>query len=140
MGTGSSESQTQEGSASTDSEAANKVRRSVREKSRRSSARLSKTRDFERVQRSGRRTQLPLITVWKTRGLTLQPRVGIVVGLHGRSAVARNRLKRRVRYIVRSEILTKNVEAFDAVIRIQPAAYAATFHKLRTCLIEAFSS
>ena len=59
------------------------------------------------------------------------PRVGIVVPRHGQSAVLRNRLKRRLREIVRQDFL-HGERGLDVVIKTAPAAYAATFAELRT--------
>lgn len=57
-------------------------------------------------------------------------RVGIIVAKHRHSAVLRNRLKRRLRELVRCELLP-NVTAGDWVIRTRPEAYDASFEALR---------
>jgi len=56
-------------------------------------------------------------------------RVGLVVPRFKQSAVARNRLKRRLRELTRVHLLPAAVAA-DVVIRIRPDAYAATFEML----------
>ena len=73
------------------------------------------------------------------RGSKLQPRVAILVALHGHSAVARNKLKRRLRHIMRSEILPAATEPFDAVISARSSAYSASFDDLRAAVANAFS-
>jgi ribonuclease P protein component len=62
------------------------------------------------------------------------PRVGIVVPLHKHSAVDRNRLKRRLRELVRAELLPSLRErpGLDVAIRTRREAYAATPSSLRT--------
>jgi ribonuclease P protein component len=62
------------------------------------------------------------------------PRVGIVVPLHKHSAVDRNRLKRRLRELVRAELLPslRQRPALDVAIRTRREAYAANLGSLRT--------
>ena len=48
---------------------------------------------------------------------------------HGRSAVERNRLKRRLREITRTTILP-GAPAIDVVINARPSAYRLTFDQL----------
>jgi ribonuclease P protein component len=57
--------------------------------------------------------------------------VGIIVPRHGHSAVLRNRLKRRLREIVRQDFLAGE-RAVDVVVRTAPTAYSATFAELRS--------
>jgi len=56
-------------------------------------------------------------------------RVGLVVPRFRQSAVARNRLKRRLRELVRAHLLPTELAA-DVVIRIRPDAYRASFSDL----------
>jgi ribonuclease P protein component len=65
------------------------------------------------------------------------PRVGIVVPRHQRSAVDRNRLKRRLRELVRVELLPSLRErpAVDLAIRARREAYAAAIDGLRADVI-----
>jgi ribonuclease P protein component len=57
--------------------------------------------------------------------------VGIIVPRHGQSAVNRNRLKRRLREIIRQDILPASC-GLDIVVRTAPGAYSAPFADLRT--------
>jgi ribonuclease P protein component len=59
------------------------------------------------------------------------PRVGIVVPRYSGSAVDRNRLKRRLRELVRTRLLA-TIPLVDVVIRARPEAYAASFSALET--------
>ncbi len=62
-------------------------------------------------------------------------RVGIIVPKHRHSIVERNRLKRRLREIVRQDILPSVSVAADIVVRVGPRAYEASFETLRTELM-----
>lgn len=53
----------------------------------------------------------------------------MIVPRHGNTAVARNRLKRRLRELVRTTLLPSAPPA-DVVIRARREAYAATFGAL----------
>jgi ribonuclease P protein component len=57
------------------------------------------------------------------------PRVGFVVPKHGRSAVERNLLKRRLRELARTTIIPQ-VAAIDMVIHARPSAYRLRFDEL----------
>lgn len=59
------------------------------------------------------------------------PRVGIVVPRYSASAVDRNRLKRRLRELVRMRLLSIT-SAVDVVIRARIGAYTASFTTLET--------
>jgi ribonuclease P protein component len=56
-------------------------------------------------------------------------RVGLIVPRHRQSAVARNRLKRRLRELSRTRILPLDLRV-DIVIRARAEAYGASFAEL----------
>ena len=56
-------------------------------------------------------------------------RVGFIVPKHGQNSVARNRLKRRLREIVRTTVLPA-LGPHDVVIRTLPAAYRQSWEAL----------
>jgi ribonuclease P protein component len=56
--------------------------------------------------------------------------VGFIVPKHKQSSVARNRLKRRLREIVRVDVLPV-MTAIDLVVRARPEAYRAEVVALR---------
>jgi len=58
-------------------------------------------------------------------------RVGLIVPRYRQSAVARNRVKRRLRELARTRLLPTDVAA-DIVIRIRPDAYHVAFSALAT--------
>jgi ribonuclease P protein component len=62
----------------------------------------------------------------------------LVVPRHRRTAVARNRLKRRLRELARTEILPRldaSGSPVDLLVRARPEAYAAGFSDLRQELL-----
>lgn len=62
-----------------------------------------------------------------------QSRVGVVVPKYGKNSVERNLLKRRIKELVRIEVLPvlQSVPAIDLVIKTAPRAYTRTFDELR---------
>ncbi len=74
------------------------------------------------------------------------PRVGVVVPKHRRNSVERNRLKRRLREILRLEVLPRLGERnayIDVLIRARREAYSATYDQLNdelTSWVETWSS
>ena len=64
------------------------------------------------------------------------PRVGIVVPRYSGSAADRNRLKRRLRELVRTRLLAE-APSVDVVIRARPEAYAASLDALETDVVRA---
>jgi ribonuclease P protein component len=63
------------------------------------------------------------------RSTAQQTRVGLIVPRHRQTAVARNRIKRRLRELSRTRLLPLELTA-DVVIRIRPEAYRASFPEL----------
>ncbi len=71
--------------------------------------------------------------IW-TDNLTGHPRMGLIVPRFQSSAVARNRLRRRIREIWRRDV-QQHQPAWDLVIRTRPEAYGAKFDALRSELL-----
>jgi ribonuclease P protein component len=63
-----------------------------------------------------------------------QPRMGLIVPKFQTSAVARNRLRRRLREVWRRDIQAHQ-PAGDLVIRARREAYGASFEELRSQLL-----
>jgi ribonuclease P protein component len=57
-------------------------------------------------------------------------RLGLIVPRHQSSAAHRNRLRRRLREILRRDLM-RNLPAIDLVIRAKRSAYTASFAVLR---------
>lgn len=62
------------------------------------------------------------------------PRAGLIVPKYSRTSVARNRLKRRLREITRTELLPY-LPAVDLVVRARREAYDASFAELHDQLV-----
>ncbi len=61
------------------------------------------------------------------------PRVGIIVPKHRRNSVERNKLKRRLREVLRLEVLPRlasHEAAVDILVRARREAYNATYDQL----------
>ena len=81
------------------------------------------------VLREGKRIQTEHLELRVVASLLHHPRVGFVVPKHGRSIVQRNQLKRRLREIVRLDIL-KRIPSVDMIVRARSEAYSASFASL----------
>lgn len=82
------------------------------------------------MRHTGKRTRTSSIDVRAIASLRAFPRVGFVVPRYKHSAVARNRLKRRLRELVRVELLP-SLPPMDVVLRVIPPAYDRNFAALR---------
>ena len=63
------------------------------------------------------------------------PRVGIVVPKHRHKVVDRNKVKRRLRELVRTTLLP-DLDRVDVLIRAKPEAYGSTFNELNADLAQ----
>jgi ribonuclease P protein component len=87
--------------------------------------------DIRRCLTHGRRRRFEhLEMIWMDNS-TGQPRMGLIVPKFQSSAVARNRLRRRLRDIWRREIQQRQ-PAWDLVIKTRREAYAASFEALQS--------
>jgi ribonuclease P protein component len=91
------------------------------------------------VLRFGRRHRTNRLDIAWYPNDTGHPRLGVVVPRHGQAAVARNRLRRRVREIARRRVLPQ-LGPVDLVLRARAGAYRATFDALTQDLGEWLSS
>lgn len=96
--------------------------------------RLTRTADLELVRREGKRIRTASLEVRYLASLLHAHRIGIIVPRFRQTAVARNRLKRRLRELTRREwpALLADRAPLDLVLRAAPAAYAADFARLAT--------
>lgn len=93
---------------------------------------LTRAADFETVRREGKRIRTGALEVRALASLRRVGRIGIIVPRYKHTAVERNRLKRRLREILRREWIAPLAEgdARDVVVRATPAAYRADFAAL----------
>jgi len=79
------------------------------------------------------------LDVFDSASPVAHPRVGVVVPKHRRNSVERNRLKRRLREVLRVEVLPRLVDRninVDVLVRARREAYGATFEQLHDELTE----
>lgn len=90
---------------------------------------MSDGRDFTATVRRGRKLAQPLLVAHVRAGTDSETRVGLVVSKAVGSAVVRNRVKRRLRHLMR-ERLTELPEGTAIVLRALPPAAAASSREL----------
>jgi ribonuclease P protein component len=96
-----------------------------------SASRLTRKADLELVRHEGKRFRTAHLEVRHVASLLRCPRVGIIVPRHKQTAVARNRVKRRLRELSRRALLPAlSATALDVVLRAMPSAYDASFEAL----------
>ena len=93
-------------------------------------ARLLRSADFDRTLRSGRRAASEYLAVFVSDNELGRPRVGLAVSRKLGNAVVRNRIKRRLRELVRP-LVTRATGGRDVVIVARARASDAEFARLR---------
>ena len=99
-------------------------------------ARITRGSELTTCWEAGRRRRTAHLELAWCHNPTGHTRTGLIVPRYGSTAVARNRLRRRLREIVRRDIL-RQLSAVDLVIRPRRSAYAASFAVLRAELTDA---
>jgi ribonuclease P protein component len=94
------------------------------------SSRLLRSADFDRAMRSGRRASSEYLALFVSDNDVGRPRVGLAVSRKLGNAVVRNRIKRRLRELVRP-LLTRTKGGRDVVIVARARAVDAEFARLR---------
>ena len=94
---------------------------------------LRSPRDFAALQELGRTRSHPLLTIRIRRNDLGGDRFGIATGRRLGSAVVRNRVRRRVREILR-RIDPLDSSGWDVLIVPRPASVAATYAELRSAV------
>lgn len=102
------------------------------------SRRITSSREIRGLFQKGKRSRTAHLDVFDSTSSFAFPRVGIVVPKHKRSSVERNLLKRRLREVLRKEVLPRLRERdmpVDILVRARREAYLATFTQLQDELI-----
>ncbi|MHB1096120.1 MAG: ribonuclease P protein component [Gemmatimonadaceae bacterium] len=99
-------------------------------------SRLTREGDLEAVRVQGKRIRTAQLEVRYIASPLRRPRVGVIVPRYSHTAVARNLVKRRLRDLVRTEMLP-TMTALDVVIRAAPGAYGVDYETLRTAIRKA---
>jgi len=98
--------------------------------------RLARGSDLTACWEKGQRLRTTHLDLAWRPNHTGHPRTGIIVPRFQSTAVARNHLRRRVREILRRDLLHR-LPAVDLVVRAKRSAYAAPFAALRAELTDA---
>jgi ribonuclease P protein component len=100
--------------------------------------RITSSREIRAMFQQGKRSRTAHLDVFDSTSPFAYPRVGVVVPKHRRNSVERNRLKRRLREVIRRDVLPRlhahNVNT-DVLVRARKEAYLATFSQLRDELV-----
>ena len=81
------------------------------------------------MKRAGRRLRTEHLDVRANDSLLSYVRAAVIVGKYGHTIVERNRLRRRLRELVRLKILSA-MKANDIIVRVFPSAYDSSFNQL----------
>jgi ribonuclease P protein component len=81
------------------------------------------------VAREGKRIRTEHLELRASASPLPHPRVGFIVPKHGASSVDRNQLKRRLREVIRAQVLA-TLPPIDLVVRTRREAYDASFAAL----------
>ncbi|MEO7997548.1 MAG: ribonuclease P protein component, partial [Gemmatimonadaceae bacterium] len=92
--------------------------------------RVTRGPEIEQVRKEGKRVRTASMEVRAVASLHASGRVGIIVPKYGHSSVDRNKVKRRLRELVRVETL-RVLPTLDVVVRVAPRAYERKFDELR---------
>ena len=97
-------------------------------------ARITASGEIRALFRRGKRKRTRHLDVFVSSSPVAHSRLGLVVPKHKRTAVLRNRLKRRLREAGRRELLPRLMQAevaLDVMIRTRPEAYDVSYETLR---------
>ena len=101
--------------------------------------RLQKEKDIEKVFKKGKSFFLGNIGARLASNNLDVSRFTVVVSLKvSKKAVKRNKLKRRIREIIRNETLSKTKSGFDVVILTKPTLLNLNFAGLREAVLNLF--
>ena len=100
--------------------------------------RLASSNEIRALFQRGKRSRTAHLDVFDSSSPLPHPRAGVVVPKHRHNSVQRNRLKRRLREIVRSEVLPRLARTgvnVEILLRARREAYEAAFAILKTELV-----
>jgi ribonuclease P protein component len=97
--------------------------------------RLRKSTDFKRVRRLGKSYAHPFVVLIKHPNHEKQSRFGVVAGRSAGNAVQRNRVKRRIREIIRSRI-PSIMDGWDIILLARCTTNNVTYAELQSALDE----
>jgi ribonuclease P protein component len=96
--------------------------------------RITGAADIRTIFRRGKRSGTAHLDVFSSASPVAHPRVGVVVPKHRHTVVERNRVKRRIREVLRREVLPR-LEAcgcpWDVLVRARRESYDASYADFR---------
>jgi ribonuclease P protein component len=101
--------------------------------------RIARSEEIRALMRRGKRSRTTHLDVFHSASPAPHPRAGVVVPRYRRAVVERNRLKRRLREVLRQDVmvlLASSSVPLDVLVRARPDAYQAGFQELRQELLE----
>lgn len=99
--------------------------------------RLIKSTDFMRVRRLGKSYAHPLVVLIKHPGEIEKKRIGISAGRSVGNAVHRNRVKRKIREIIRP-VLPKTKTGWDIILLARKPITTGSHQEIRTAIYSLF--
>jgi ribonuclease P protein component len=100
--------------------------------------RITRNAEIRAIFRRGKRSGTAHLDVFDSPSPVAHPRVGVVVPKHRHDIVERNLVKRRIREVLRQEVLPRLAAcdcASDVLVRARREAYGASYAELRDELI-----
>ncbi len=98
---------------------------------------MTRAADLRALLTQGKRRRTDHLDLFTRPSPVGRSRLAVVVPRHAHTAVARNRLRRRLREIGRRYVLPVLPDPLDLAIRARPAGYDATFAHLRLEIVAA---
>jgi ribonuclease P protein component len=98
------------------------------------SRRITQGAEIRAIIGRGKRSRTAHLDVFISGSPVLRSRAGLIVPRHGHRIVDRNRLKRRLREIIRNDVLPRldaSSAALDILVRARQDAYQASFVDLK---------
>jgi ribonuclease P protein component len=101
--------------------------------------RITRAAEIRAIFRRGKRSGTAHLDVFSSASPVAHPRVGLVVPKHRHTVVERNLVKRRIREVLRREVLPRLDAggcALDVLVRARREAYDGSFAEFRDELVE----
>jgi ribonuclease P protein component len=99
------------------------------------SFRIARASELRALMKEGKRRRTDHLDLFIRPSPLGHSRLAVIVPRHAHTAPQRNRLRRRVREILRRVVLPALAEPVDLAVRAREAAYQATFDRLRAELV-----
>ena len=101
--------------------------------------RITSSDEIRALFQRGKKSRTLHLDVFDSASPFAHPRVGVVVPKHRRNSVERNQLKRRLRELLRLQVLPRLSDRssnVDVLVRARREAYDASFEQLNDELVE----